>query len=305
MKKNINNKERKNVYQMVTDKVIERMQQGIIPWHQPWTGASLTDGGAVSYATGKAYSLLNQMLLGREGQWLTFKQVKDAGGSVKKGAKAGMVVFFTILTTTKRIEKDEDGNDVEVQVEKEHSIPVLRSYHVFHIDDCENVPSKEKEIKANENLQPIDMAEDVINGYVQREQKLTFKNNKPSGRAYFSPAEDKVVVPMLNQYEIAEEYYSTAFHELTHSTMQPYRCNRKAENKCAAFGSDDYSREELVAELGSAMLCQYCNLDSDKAFNNSVAYLQGWLKVLKNDNKFIVWAASRAEKAARYIIGEK
>ena len=133
---------------------------------------------------------------------------------------------------------------------------------------------------------------------------MTFQNDKPSGKAYYSPSKDLVVVPKINQYEIVEEYYSTTFHELTHSTMKKSRCDREEDNKMAAFGSKDYSREELVAELGAAMLCTYTGLDSEKAFKNSVAYLKGWLKALKSDNKMIVWASSRAEKAARYIIGE-
>ena len=110
---------------------------------------------------------------------------------------------------------------------------------------------------------------------------------------------------MLSQYQDAEEYYSTTFHELTHSTIPPYRCDRKAENDHAFFGNEDYSREELVAELGSAMICNALNLDCEKAFKNSVAYIQGWLKALHNDNKMIVWAASRAEKAAKYIMNVK
>ena len=136
-------------------------------------------------------------------------------------------------------------------------------------------------------------------------KSLTFRNNVPTDKAYYSPGSDLVSVPMLSQYDIAEEYYSTTFHELTHSTMPESRCNRKAEQKLAAFGSEDYSREELVAEIGSAMLCSSVKIDCDKAFNNSVAYIQGWLRKLKNDNKMIVWASSRAEKAAKYILGVK
>ena len=113
-----------------------------------------------------------------------------------------------------------------------------------------------------------------------------------------------VVVPKMSQYELIEEYYSTTFHELTHSTGHESRCNRKAETKNSHFGNKSYSREELVAELGSAMLCHFAGIDSDKAFKNSVAYIQSWLKALKNDNKMIVWASSRAEKASKYILGE-
>nr|CAI9750745.1 anti-restriction protein [Caudoviricetes sp.] len=373
--------EKVNVYQMVTDRIIEELQKGIIPWHKPWSGAGLADGGAVNYVSRKPYSMLNQMLLGREGEYLTFKQVKDLGGDIKKGAKSSMVVFFTMISHGKKKTQDENGNETEVTTAKEHIIPVLKYYRVFHIDDTTGIEKGEyltfkqvkdlggdikkgakssmvvfftmishgkkktqdengnetevttakehiipvlkyyrvfhiddttgieSKIKAGEPIEPtilpIESAENIINGYLSREKKLKFQNDKPSAEAYYSPMYDKVVVPMLYQYQDAEEYYSTTFHELTHSTIPPYRCDRKAENDHAFFGNEDYSREELVAELGSAMICNAINIDCEKAFKNSVAYIQGWLKALNNDNKMIVWAASRAEKAAKYIMNVK
>ena len=295
--------EKVNVYQMVTDRIISELEKGIIPWQKPWSGAGLADGGAVNYITRKPYSMLNQMLLGREGEYLTFKQVKDLGGDIKKGAKSQMVVFFTMITHGKKKTQDEEGNEVVVSTTKEHLIPILKYYRVFHIDDTTGIESK---VKAGEPIEPtilpIDAADNIINGYLSREKKLKFQNDKPSGSAYYSLAFDKVVVPMLSQYQVAEEYYSTTFHELTHSTIPTYRCDRKAENDHAFFGNADYSREELVAELGSAMICNAIGMDCEKAFRNSVAYIQSWLKALKNDNKMIVWAASRAEKAAKYIM---
>ena len=281
----------KNVYQMVTDRVIEQMQHGIIPWHRPWTGAA---GGAMNYVTRRPYSLLNQLLLGRDGEWLTWKQIQDCGGKLKKGAKAGMVVYYG-----KFVAKEEKADGTV----EEKEIPVLKYYNVFHLSDCTGIESK-IENDVHTTTRPIDAAEDIINGYLSSEDAPRFHNDQPSNRAYYAPSTDTVVVPMISQYEIAEEYYSTTFHELTHSTMKESRCNRRAENERAAFGSENYSREELVAELGAAMLCTVSGLDNDKAFKNSVAYLQGWLKALKNDNKMMVWAASRAEKAARYIMGE-
>lgn len=293
-----------NVYQMVTDRIMAQLEKGIIPWRKPWTGVGVEDGGAINYVTRRPYSMLNQMLLGREGEYLTFNQVKERGGNIKKGAKSGVVVFFATTTYKKRERENENGETETIRVEEERLYPILRYYNVFHIDDCEGIESKIKpDEKPEPKLSPIESAEKVINDYVKREESLTFRNNKPSGQAYYSPLSDMVCVPMLSQYDIAEEYYSTTFHELTHSTMTEKRCNRKQE-KISAFGSEDYSREELVAEIGSAMLCHSVAIDCDKAFKNSVAYIQGWLRKLKNDNKMIVWASSRAEKATRYILGE-
>ena len=285
---------------MVTDRVIEQLKKGIIPWHRPWTGIA----GAINYVTRKPYSVLNQMLLGRKGEWITFKQLKELDGSIKKGAKAGFVVFYGKYTYTKEeTEENEDGE--EVTVAKEYTIPVLRYYKVFHISDCTGIESKMGSEPVTIASEPIERAEKIINGYVEREEGLKFKNDEQSNQAFYRPSDDLVVVPMISQYSVTEEYYSTAFHELIHSTMTESRCNRKKENKMAAYGSADYSREELVAELGSAMLCTIAELNCEKAFTNSVAYIQGWLHALANDNKMIVWAASRAEKAAQYILGEE
>ena len=293
-----------NVYQMVTDKIVEQLEKGIVPWQKPWTGAGIADGGAINYVSRRPYSMLNQMLLGREGEWLSFKQIQDCGGKIKKGAKSSIVVFYKIM---KYVEKQQEsmGETSEEKKEKIHLVPVLRYYNVFHIDDCTGIESKitKEEIEGKKH-EPIETAEAVINDYISREKSLTFKNDQPSDKACYSPVEDLVVVPMMNQYDIVEEYYSTTFHELTHSTMKKSRCDRSGETgmDAALLSSEKYSREELVAEIGSAMLCNATGIDSDKAFKNSVAYIQGWLSHIKSDNKAIVWASSRAEKAAKYIM---
>ena len=282
-----------NVYQMVTDSIIEQMEKGIIPWQKPWVGGT---GVAISYTSRKAYSCLNQFLLGKPGEWLTWKQVYDRGGKVKKGAKAGFVVFYQWVD-----KKEENPETHEIE---DHSFPILKWYKVFHIDDTEGIDSKIEKVESNPEIKPVDEAEAIIKGYLEREPNLKFFNENESSSAYYSPSKDEVVVPNIRQFAIVEEYYSTAFHELTHSTMHEKRCDRKNENKMAAFGSEDYSREELVAEIGSAMLCNKAGLDSEKAFKNSVGYIQSWLKALKNDSKMIVWAAGKAEKAAKYILNE-
>ena len=107
---------------------------------------------------------------------------------------------------------------------------------------------------------------------------------------------------MKEQYKAINEYYSTTFHELTHSTGHKNRLNRLQTGAVAAFGGEEYSKEELVAEIGSASLMNMLGIETTKTFRNSAAYIQSWLKVLKNDNKFIVSAASKAEKAVNYIL---
>lgn len=295
-----------NVYELVTDRIIEQMNKGIIPWQKPWNIVA-TNGtnSAINYVTRKAYSPLNQMLLGESGEYLTWKQIENLKGKVKKGANSHIVVFYTTTEYTREIKGTDESGKETIRTE-EYKIPVLKYYRVFHLSDTTGIQSKitPDEICEPEPEQAITAAENIINDYVFRESfnGFKFQNNKPSNEAYYSPANDKVVVPMKKQFKSIEEYYSTTFHELTHSTLTANRCNRTENgNITARFGSQVYSREELVAEIGSAMLCTIAGISTKKVFNNSVAYIQSWIKSLKNDPKMIVWASTRAEKAALYI----
>lgn len=291
---------RKNVYQMVTDRIVEMMQNGLIPWQKPWhgpKGKESTEGMAISYVTRRAYSVINQWLLGEPGEYLTFKQIQERGGSIIKGEKSRMVVFFT---KCEYVKKDEETGE-----EKLASYPLLKYYNVWHINQTTGIESKiTVDATEPEPETKTDAAADkIIFGYLMRETSLKFQNNKPSNRAYYSPSEDKVVVPMPEQYDVLAEYYSTTFHELVHSTLKASRCDREAENKDSYFGNHEYSREELVAEIGAAMLCSISGVETTKSLKNSVAYIQSWIRSLKNDPKMIIWASSRAEKAANYIFG--
>ena len=284
------------MYQMVTDRIIEQLEKGIIPWQKPWHGVV---DGAISYTSRRPYSFLNQMLLGDAGEYLTFNQIQQLGGKIKKGAKSRMVVFYKMYKTERKTIKDgSDPNNPEYE-KKEIITPMLRYYNVFHINDTEGIESKCTEAQNEAN--PIKKAEEIITSYVDREQLKFYP--KQSDRAYYAPLEDKVVVPLISQYDIPEEYYSTTFHELVHSTGHKKRCNRE-ECEVVRFGSETYSKEELCAEIGAAMLLNIVGIDTGKTFQNSVAYIQGWLSRLRSDNKFIVSASSKAEKAVKYILGD-
>lgn len=294
-------KNKVDVYDIVTEHIIAEMEKGIIPWQQPWCGGSEE---AISYTSRKPYSLLNQMLLGKPGEYLTYKQAVALGGQVKKGAKGKMVVFYTMVNQKKVKEVDETTGEETGKVKTvitDYGYPVLRFYTVFHLDDIEGLESKIEKDTSNTH-DPIEEADRVANEYIEREEGLTLIV-KNSNRAYYSPKKDEVVVPELAQYKVKEEYYSTLYHELTHSTGISKRCDRKIDS-VAAFGSVSYAKEELVAEIGSAMALNRLGIDCEKAFKNSVAYLQGWLEALKNDKKMIVIAAGQAQKGVDYIFGK-
>lgn len=279
-----------NVYDMVTDRIIAELEKGNIPWRwqRPWTGVR---SGAYNRITKKPYSIINQMLLKHSGEYATFKQWTDMGGHIRKGEKSEIVVFWKIFES-----KETNPDTGEIEIKK---IPLLRYYNVFHISQVEGVKPLEVPFK---EVEPIEEAEKIITMYVEREH-IDF-NECASNEAYYSPLQDKVVVPMKEQYNLVNEYYSTTFHELTHSTGHKNRLDRLETEAIASFGSEEYSKEELVAEIGSATLMNVTGIETPKTFKNSTAYIQGWLQVLKNDNKFIVSASSKAEKAVNFIISE-
>ena len=272
-----------DIYKEVSDRIIAEMETGLIPWQKPWVAS----GGCVSYATGKPYSLLNQMLLGRPGEYATFKQIQTAGGYVRKGEKAHMVVFWKWIET----EDEETGEKKE--------IPFLRYYNVFHIEQCEGLKPKHTK-PLPQTIDADQKAEDIICGYLKTSGvKL---NHEQGDRAFYSPAADSITLPLLAQFKETAEYYSTAFHELIHSTGHMSRLNRL--EKTAFFGTEAYSKEELIAEIGASALVNHAGLETANSFRNNTAYVQNWLQVLKNDKKFIVSAAGKAEKAVDMILGE-
>ena len=285
-----------NIFEIVTEKMIQQLEQGVCPWHRPWATNGCADGAAISHESGKAYSFINQMLLGKGGEWLTFKQVKAEGGSVKKGEKASLVVFWKM--NVKETEQ-EDGT------KKVDSFPVLKHYYVFHIDQTEGIKAKHElpaPAEGNNDNARNETADMMAQTYVIREG-ITLTLDQYADGAFYRPSTDEVVVPMISQFESSAEFYSALFHELTHSTGHESRLKRLT--KTAAFGSAEYSREELVAEMGSAYLCNIAGVSTDEAFKNSAAYLKGWAKALKNDARMIVTAAGKAETAVRYILNGK
>ena len=278
----------KSVYEMVTDRIIEQLESGVIPWEKPWTGVK---SGAFNRVSKKSYSLLNQMILKHDGEYATFKQWSDLGGKIRKGEKSEIIVFWKVLPVE---EVKEDGERIVKQ------IPLLKYINVFHISQVDGVEPLPKE--ELHDIEPIEKAEKVLNDYWAREN-ITVEHIA-GNKAYYSPSRDMICLPLFEQFMDASEYYSTAAHESVHSTMKESRCNRAEErkNKLVAFGSEEYSKEELVAELGSASLMNIIGIETKKSFRNSAAYIQNWLSVLKNDVKFIVSASSRAEKAVDYIL---
>ena len=274
-----------DLYQQITDRIIAELEKGKIPWHKPWYCSS----GAISRVTGKPYSVLNQLLLPQAGEYVTFRQAIEEGHPVKKGEKASMVYFFKFI----------DSEDKETSEPKK--IPLLKYYSVFHISQCDGMkPRFAASEPFDSGLQPDERAEKIIQDYIGC-SGVTLKKER-SNKAFYQPATDTIVVPEMSQFSEKAEYYSTVFHESVHSTGHKSRLNRITDT--AHFGSETYSKEELVAELGASYLVNAAGLETSSSICNSAAYIQGWLSVLKNDKRFIVSAVGKAERAVKMILDD-
>ncbi len=304
-----------NIYEKITDLILESLDKGEIPWQRPWYVDT-----PKNLVTKKEYRGINKLLLSMAGYespyFASFLQIKKIGGQVKKGQKGNLVVFYGEVEVSKRktenkeMEKEVDvetGEAIE-EVEKETEegignkaedkkiIKLLKYNYVFNITQCELPERVTKTLQKEETKQndPIKACEEIIAG-MPNPPRISFGHNQ----ACYSPVLDIVEMPICEKFISSEFFYSTLFHELTHSTGHQKRLARDLSN---FFGSEKYSKEELVAEIGSSFLCNQTGI-AEKVFNNSVAYIQGWAEVLKKDKKLILEAASNAQKAVDYILG--
>ena len=293
---------KKDIYQELTDRIIAKLEAGVKPWQPNWSRYGL----ARNAATGHIYTGINAFILNLFcahpiPYYMSFKQAKAMGGKITKGATAERVYFYTSYHKDKqgkRIneEQAEALNGMGVETQKIH---VLKYYNIFNINDVEGVEIDLPEIKLTPH-ERIENCEQIISNYPNAPE-FVFED---ADRAYYAPEVDKLNMPRLEQFHTPEAYYLTFFHELTHSTGHASRLNREGIVKPAKFKSERYSREELVAELGAAFLAAYAGICGETEIENSAAYLDGWLKVLKEDKKLIFKAAADAQKAVNHILGQ-
>ncbi len=283
-----------SVYEKITSIISKKLEEGIVPWHQPWT-SSWPPRNLVSQ---KSYRGINLLLLSglkyELPYFLTFKQVKRLKGSVIKDEKAHLVVFYKWLE-----KKDENGNVIINDKGKAVMVPMLKFYYVFNVGQCKGIDSKHIPWQISREFNPIDEAERIAVEMHDRPQ-ITYNSN----RACYIPRIDQINMPSINSFRSDEELYSTLFHELCHSTGHESRLNRKGIAEAAAFGSKVYSQEELVAEMGSAFLCGEAGIEN-RTIDNSTAYIQGWLLKLKDDKRLLVFAAGVAQKACDFILDRR
>ena len=275
-----------NVYEIVTEKLVAALERGTVPWRRPWRGA---DGAPRNMASGKEYRGINSLLLGMSGYdsptWGTMNQINAAGGRVRRGERSTLVVFFKQLELTRA---DADGEEIVKHV------PMLRYYLVWNTDQCDGLKLAPRAGAAPAPVEPLAAGLAVVAGMPNTPRIVT------GGRACYMPGPDVVEMPDADRFTGAPAYYSTLFHELTHSTGHESRLNRKGITSVARFGDSTYSREELVAEMGAAFVCAASGIEHDD--EQSAAYLQCWIKALRGDSRLAVVAAGQAQKAADYIL---
>lgn len=279
-----------DLYQQVTDQIVTELEKGVAPWVRPWRRLSDEFGGAPHNAFSKrAYRGVNAILLsmtmGARGlgdpRWLTYRQALALGGNVRKGEKSTQVVFWKPVTVA--------ASPKPGEVESEKSIPILRSYSVFNVEQCDGVPPLEGAIEGDP-LIPHRKALDILHAH---EVRWTSGGDM----ACYRPVTDDILVPRSELFEGDDHYTGTLLHECVHWTGHS---SRLARNLTGRFGTASYAAEELIAELGAAFLVAYCGIPGTLRHPE---YIGSWLQVLKGDKRAVFAAATFAQKAADFLTG--
>ena len=283
------------VYDIVNDRIINALEQGVIPWRRTWKPRAGPDL-PTSMVTGKAYRGINVWVLGAtaaimgydSGLWLTYNQSKKFGGHVKKGEKATPVVFWKFLDVNK--------NDGSID-----TVPMLRYFSAFALEQCEDIELPKRfqfEPVSTEPVAPLPVWEQIVGGYKDRPH-FKFQGSQPMYR----PSTDTVIMPVPESFDDPKSFVFTGLHELVHSTGHKSRLGRL--EKTSRFGSGSYSKEELVAELGASYLSAITNIETPKIAENAAAYINSWIaKIRDKDNKrLVVSAGGQAQKAVDRILG--
>lgn len=283
-----------DLYSEITRQITDMLQKGVVPWRSPILGQGKV-GFPKNLDSKKPYRGVNVFILAftafahgyGSSYWLTFKQANAAGGSVKKGEKSSMVVFW------KRFEVEDKDTGEKKQ------IPVMRYYRVFNVEQCEGIHSPDAATFTPMPFTPIEAAEHLVEGYTDGPVI-----EHGGTQAFYRPSTDIVKIPEAGRFSSNEEYYATLLHELSHSTGAKKRLNRELDKNLKPFGSADYGKEELIAEMSAAFLCGHAGINP-AVVQNQAAYISGWLGRLKQDSKLIVHAAAAGQRAADWIRGQR
>ncbi|MEZ0295122.1 MAG: ArdC family protein [Candidatus Methylacidiphilales bacterium] len=280
----------KDIQREITERFIEQLKKGTVPWRRPWVSAQ-------NIVSQKAYRGINSLLLGSASYnspfWMTFKQARDLGGNVCKGAKAMPVVYYKFLD-----KRDKAGNVVLTRNGTPAKVPLIRWSMVFNLEQTEKIEAPKVGIEPRPAV-PLAAAAAIL----ENAKLCPIKHG--GFAALYSPDKDIIKMPPEKMFRSAEDYFHTAYHEATHATGHSSRLDREGVTMPSKFGSERYSKEELVAELGAAFLSNEAGILDKVRFDNSASYLDSWINKLEKDHSLILSAASQAQKSTDFILGVK
>jgi antirestriction protein ArdC len=278
----------RDIYQAITDRFVEQLKRGTVPWQKPWFGVQ-------NIVSRKPYRGVNFLLLGSTDYqspfWITFKQALDLGGHVRKGERSTPVIYYKILE-----KRDEAGNIIVHEDGRLARIPFVRWATVFNLDQTEGIQAPAI-AAAQSASQPLEKAAAIV------ENAKLCPIHHAGFAASYSPVDDVIRIPAPSTFHCHEDYFHTLYHEMIHGSGHSSRLNREGVTQRVKFGFEPYSQEELIAELGAAFLSKEAGILDSVRFDNSAAYLGSWIKKLENDPRMIVSAASQAQRASDFVLG--
>lgn len=277
-----------NVYEIVTERIIHELEQGVIPWKKPY---NVSAPQAINYVSRKPYSFLNTMLLGgRSGEYITKKQAEALGGTVREGATAHLVVFFKSPETEAEADSESEENDGG---RRRYHGACLRYYRVFHIDDVDGIESQLGPTNIGGATQNAD-GEQIAGDYMTRERVGLQWNNRAEAR--YDAATDEISMPEMSRFAGTDGYYGTLFKQIVHSTGAQSRLGRGA--------GENAGTEELIGEMGGTMLCSIAGITTEEQVENAAAYCNRWIGTLRANPRMVVSCAGKATKAVKFVCGE-
>jgi antirestriction protein ArdC len=291
-----------DVYSIITERIIEKLEAGTVPWHKPWRSV----GAPRNLVSKKFYRGVNVWLLTVQGYtspyWATMRQINELGGQVRKGEKATPVVFWKIYVDGVEVKAGEPEPEVQEPEGQGRRRFVLRYYSIFNTEQCELPATVTDRLALPEQrqLDSIEACEKILAG-MPNPPEIVHAGDK----AFYSPITDRVTMPPRCLFESADEYWATLWHETAgHATGHPKRLNRDSIREAAPFGSATYSAEEIHAEMAAAYLCGITGI-ANRTIDNSAAYISAWLNRLRRDPKLIIHTAAQAQRACDYVLNGK
>ena len=279
-----------DIAQLITDRIISELEKGATPWVKPWKRLKGTPGNGMpmNIETGHVYQGTNHFWLSMmQGAfptpyWITFKGAEKLGGHVKAGEKGTPIIKYQMVRKETMVNGKQEVT----------AYPMIKAFYVFNIAQCEDI-----EVPAVPETPAANFSADASVMEIVDRLGLEGGLMHAGDSAYYRPSTDGIVMPPMAAFSSSAHYHATLLHESVHATGHKSRLDRDF-SKSKRYGDEHYAAEELVAELGAAMLCAHTGIDGDL---RHAGYIESWLKALRNDKKYILTASAQAQKALDFL----